>query len=235
MATEDPLAALSDEEKSALAELAQRRVNGGLDRRTLLEAAGYTGIGALIGGGSAFAATQPAAADAVGEEGTSADPLVKLWTHAIESGDGASQINIPDTVGIDSASIDSISRKSANFTDDVTLAFLQALNDDSLGLAGLLVEVASVSTSAETILDTQGAVGQVAGIAGVVGASGSKSFSEVVHFSSVGNTTTLLGTAHEDGTPDGRTYTVSSGDLQLAMASGTYNVTAVGLAFNTDT
>lgn len=77
-----------------------------INRRTALQAIGLIAIGYAAPTAVLHAATGTASADATGEEGTQADPLEKVWVHEIESGDGASQINIPDTVSIDEATID---------------------------------------------------------------------------------------------------------------------------------
>lgn len=90
----------------------------GLSRRDVLEAGGYVGLGLTIASGGFIAGSETAAADAQGNEGTSADPLSKLWAHEIESGDGASTLNIPDSVDINQLHVDNATYVEAHRESD---------------------------------------------------------------------------------------------------------------------
>lgn len=80
----------------------------------------------------------------------------------------------------------------------------------------------SVSTSATNILPITFGYGALAIVNGY---SGGNVFNDLVFF---GNTTATAVTSQTSGgSPVARTYTVVSGQLRLAMASGTYTVTAV--------
>lgn len=104
----DPLANLSLEEKQALADLAKANNQGRIDRRSLLEAGGIMGLGALVGGGGLYAATDGAEADAVAADvGTKADPWQKVYTHAIQAGDGTASLGFDDSVAFDHEAVSS--------------------------------------------------------------------------------------------------------------------------------
>lgn len=62
--SDSPLAKLPRDEQRILAEIAQARSEGRINRRTLLQASGALGVGALVGGGAAYGSIDTAAADA---------------------------------------------------------------------------------------------------------------------------------------------------------------------------
>ena len=71
-----PLDDLSAEQQEALIELANQQLErDGPSRRDLLTAGGVLGAGALLGGGTATAAIEPASAQAAGEVGTDDNPV----------------------------------------------------------------------------------------------------------------------------------------------------------------
>jgi len=83
-----------------------------LTRREVLKhsilAFSYILTGATAGSAIINAMSGTAAADSVGQYGTQADPLSKILVHELESGDGASQINIPDTIAPDAINTDEL-------------------------------------------------------------------------------------------------------------------------------
>lgn len=70
---------LSPDQQHAIVDLAQARLEGGVDRRTLMQALGATGVGALLGGGSLAAvdraAGQASTSDGDGDVGLPGDPV----------------------------------------------------------------------------------------------------------------------------------------------------------------
>lgn len=65
-------------------------------RRQVLQLLATSGAVGVVGAGGFVAGTETAEADAVAADvGTEADPWQKVWTHEIESGDGASGVTIP--------------------------------------------------------------------------------------------------------------------------------------------
>lgn len=73
------LAELNPDERQALKEIAEARVDGSVGRREFLKAGGALGFGALLGGGSYAASTEPARAQtATGDVGTPTD-LVDVY------------------------------------------------------------------------------------------------------------------------------------------------------------
>jgi hypothetical protein len=84
----------------------------------------------------------------------------------------------------------------------------------------------NVST-ATTILDEAGAEGRVVI---VNGANGGDRFCDLVFCSTAANPT-VIASFTAFGTPTARTYTRNGSALQLAMASGTYNVNALALGY----
>lgn len=95
--TNEILAALremNEEERREAADLLRPHLRT-VNRRRILQAGGALGVGALFGLG----ATETARADAVGTDwGSEADPWQKMWTHAIESGDGADFLTLGDAI-----------------------------------------------------------------------------------------------------------------------------------------
>ena len=84
------------------------------------------------------------------------------------------------------------------------------------------IDGVSVSTSATTIIDG-GDIGQLVVVNGI---SGSDRFCDLV-MSSTGASPVVVQSFTASGSPVARTYTRSSSNLQLAMASGTYTVRAL--------
>lgn len=78
-----------------------------------------------------------------------------------------------------------------------------------------------VSTSATTIFTT-GPNGAFVLVMGTKDGDGSTVFTDLVHFLSFQGTNVVSSVT--GGSPDGRTYSVNSEQLQLAMAANTYNV-----------
>lgn len=88
---------------------------------------------------------------------------------------------------------------------------------------------AGVTTSAVQIVAAITANG-VALVGGDDGAG--KAFVDLVVYNGAGSATAATGTT-TSGSPAARTYTVSSGALKLAMASGTYTITVISAVFTT--
>jgi hypothetical protein len=82
-------------------------------------------------------------------------------------------------------------------------------------------------TGATTILDEAGAVGRLVIVNGI--SSGDR-FCDLV-FCSTGVSPTVVSSFTSLGSPAARTYTRSGSALQLAMASGTYNVHAIAFGY----
>ncbi len=80
----------------------------------------------------------------------------------------------------------------------------------------------SVSTSATNILAASFGYGALAIVNGY---SGAAAFCDLVFFGNV--TASAVSSQTVSGSPAARTYTAVSGQLKLAMASGTYSITAV--------
>ena len=85
----------------------------------------------------------------------------------------------------------------------------------------------SVTTSATTIIDDAGGYGSVVV---VNGEAGGDRFCDLL-FASTAASPTVISSFAAFGSPAARTYTRSGGALQLAMASGTYNVWALVLGY----
>jgi hypothetical protein len=85
----------------------------------------------------------------------------------------------------------------------------------------------SVSTTTTAILPTSFGYG---GLAIVNGYSGANSFADLVFFAY--STASAISSQTISGSPTARTYTCVTGQLKLAMASGTYSVTAIQQCIN---
>ena len=86
------------------------------------------------------------------------------------------------------------------------------------------VRTASVSTSATTIY----AMGDYGYLFLITGDNGGAGFTDLV-ISGYGSSVTVISSTTAFGSPVARTYSNSSGNLQLAMASSTYNVAVISM------
>ena len=86
------------------------------------------------------------------------------------------------------------------------------------------VRTASVSTSATTIY----AMGDYGYLFLITGDNGGAGFTDLV-ISGYGSSVTVISSTTAFGSPAARTYSNSSGNLQLAMASSTYNVAVISM------
>lgn len=112
--------------------------------------------------------------------------------------------------------------------DDLILRSTSNATKGTINLDSILTESktnTSVSTSATNILTTARDYGSIAIVAGN---SAGNIFGDLVFFTT--STAVALASQTVSGAPAARTYTVSAGILRLAMASGTYDVSAVQMA-----
>lgn len=110
--------------------------------------------------------------------------------------------------------------------DEATNALTKSTNQGSMGVGGHLSLQVGTSTSvtgATTIYTISGPTPMA--FVMVTGDSGTAGFADMVAFISSG-AAIVIGGGTTYGAPAVRTYTVSGGDLQLAMAAGTYTVKA---------
>lgn len=127
-----------------------------LDRRETLKTAGlataYVASGASLGAAATYALTQPAAADAVGEMGTQADPWTKVWTHELGVGDGATEIALADTLVPATASTQSLGTSSLPWAEVVTdvLTVNNLASEDPRKLVSL-IDVSGQSSISESV------------------------------------------------------------------------------------
>jgi hypothetical protein len=163
----DSLAALDTDERAAVAELAQARADGECSRRDLLKAAGAIGTAGLAAGGSAFALTGSAAADAstsdsdpdVGTPSNRAD----IWAagvdaNVIDAGDlkgkYPSKVRVVNADGNDVATVDP-SNTSTPVNDALNIAAPVSGATVIVPPAGV-TEDATITSKEDTILRSHG-------------------------------------------------------------------------------
>lgn len=219
----------------------------GLDSpHTRRQALGYLGGGAAVAALLGYGAIDSAQADAVAADvGTQADPWQKVWTHELESGDGATELQVTDTILPDADGTRDLGASGtawANLfsdavtTDDVDIGGSITSTKNLLDVTGATdaltlkaKETTGVSTSATTILSMGIRGGPVWVVGEQDGAAGTNFVDEVLWNRNASPVTVDSSTSNA---PAGRTYSGSGSDLQLAMASDTYDVVAVGWQMN---
>lgn len=190
------------------------------ERRALLKAAGLAGAGGIaIGAGARMtlgeALAQPSTTDGDGDLGDPNDRW-DLFADGVDA----------NVVSTESLLIDQLTDGSTNRlidadeTDEATQYFAEAIAHREKGIAQTATTIYSVRSLA---------VGEHGGglitVNGRDQSSGSN-FSDVVHISRA-ETPQVINSV-EASTPSARNYTVDGADVQLDMASGTYNVIVVG-------
>lgn len=131
-----------------------------IDRRTALQAIGLIALGYAAPTAVLHAVSGTARADSAGEVGTQADPLTKLWAHAIGAGDGQAFLGIDDVLAFNHTAISSATTVSnANVirydcsVSGFTITLGSDLEQDGLPVV-LIDETSSAGTNSVTV-DTQ--------------------------------------------------------------------------------
>lgn len=160
MATADPLADLSHEEKRALAELARASAEGRIDRRDLLKAGGVLGLGALLGGGAS----------------TAIDPASAAASDSDTDGDVGEPTDRVDVFG-DGASLNELSHEAAT---GVSASLGSAIQD------GLIVAVPTGSVSNAKVVDPGNHANDAAAIQAANDYLVSNAFAGALHIPHIG-------------------------------------------------
>ena len=115
-------------------------------------AMGYVLSGATIGSALVYALSGDAAADASGAYGTQADPLTKVWAHAVGAGDGASNVTFSDPIDAPAIDTESATIGAGDTIQQVehgTVSFgsISAASDDGWATRNVATSTISFSTT----------------------------------------------------------------------------------------
>lgn len=166
------------------------------------------------------------------DDSAPSDPSLKIGT-IDASADTDTETNREPTITVEDLDIESLSEGAAKI-------LIEGYTDsDDGGGRTWTQQTDGVSTSATTILD-----GDVSWTAGEMGGAlvvvtgdkraDTKRFVELVLYGTGINASPNVISTTTQGTPDGRTYTQSARDLQLAMAANTYDVVVYAIGTRRD-